>query len=199
MYFMNSEIDFFKIETNSLTPRKGQILVAEPFLNDIYFKRSIVFLTEHNDEGTVGFVLNKPVNMNINEMIVDFPSFECNLSIGGPVNTNTIHYIHTMGMVIPNSIHVFDNIYWGGDFDFLKDLVKNKLINKNQVRFFLGYSGWMPYQLKNELMQNSWLVTDLKAEVIMNGNMNNIWQDVLNSMGGKYKMWINAPENPSMN
>jgi len=196
---MNSEIDFFKIETNSLTPRKGQILVAEPFLNDIYFKRSIVFLTEHNDEGTVGFVLNKPVNMNINEMIVDFPSFECNLSIGGPVNTNTIHYIHTMGMVIPNSIHVFDNIYWGGDFDFLKDLVKNKLINKNQVRFFLGYSGWMPYQLKNELMQNSWLVTDLKAEVIMNGNMNNIWQDVLNSMGGKYKMWINAPENPSMN
>ena len=60
---MNSEIDFFKIETNNITPYKGSILIAEPFLNDIYFKRSIVFLTEHNSDGSVGFVLNKPVNL----------------------------------------------------------------------------------------------------------------------------------------
>lgn len=196
---MNSEIDFFKIETNNLSPQKGRILIAEPFLNDIYFKRSIVFLTEHNQEGSIGFVLNKPVNLKIEEVITDFPSFDCNISIGGPVNTNTIHYLHTLGDLIPNSVHVCEDLFWGGDFDALKSLITQGLINKSQVRFFLGYSGWMPNQLEDELSQNSWLVGNLDAYQVMNHIMDNFWIDVLNTLGNKYKMWINSPENPSMN
>jgi putative transcriptional regulator len=196
---MNSEIDFFKIETNNVLPEKGRILIAEPFLNDIYFKRSIILLTEHNTEGSIGFVLNKPVNMKIDEIIIDFPAFDCNISIGGPVSTNTVHYIHTLGEVIPNSVKVCDNIYWGGDFDFLKELIKEGALKKEQVKFFLGYSGWMPNQLRDELEQNSWLVCKMDGNSIMDQSMDKIWSQVLSNLGGKYKMWVNSPENPSMN
>jgi len=196
---MNSEIDFFKIGTNGITPQKGRILVAEPFLNDIYFKRSIVFLTEYNKEGSIGFVLNKPVNLKINEVINDFPSFDCNISIGGPVSTNTVHYIHTLGEMLPKSVPVYNNIFWGGDFETLKDMIRGGIIQKNQIRFFLGYSGWVPNQLEEELSQNSWLVTSMETDKIMNNNMNDIWKEVLKNLGSKYKMWINSPENPSLN
>lgn len=196
---MDSEIDKFKIETNNVAPQKGRVLIAEPFLNDIYFKRSIVFLTEHNEEGSIGFVLNKPVNLQIDEIINDFPSFDCNISIGGPVSTNTVHYIHTLGEAIPNSVHIYGNIFWGGNFDAMKNLINEKAVAKNQVRFFLGYSGWMPKQLDEELNQNSWLVSNIKPELIMNHNMNEIWKDVLKALGSRYKMWINSPENPSLN
>lgn len=196
---MNSEIDYFKIETNNITPKKGHILIAEPFLNDIYFKRSIIFLTEHNDEGSVGFVLNKPVNLQIEEIINDFPPFVCNISIGGPVSTNTVHYIHTLGEAIPDSIHVYNDIFWGGNFEAIKNLIEQKLVTKDQIRFFLGYSGWMPKQLAEELSQNSWLVCQINSGLIMNHDMNGIWKDVLKSLGNKYKMWINSPESPTLN
>ena len=196
---MDSEIDYFKIETNNVAPQKGRILIAEPFLNDIYFKRSIVFLTEHNDEGSIGFVLNKPVNLRIEEIINNFPPFDCNISIGGPVNNNTIHYLHTLGELVPNSVHVCDNIYWGGNLDSMKNLILENAISKNQIRFFLGYSGWVPKQLDEELSQNSWLVSNIKPELVMNHDMNEIWKEVLNNLGNKYKMWINSPENPSLN
>jgi putative transcriptional regulator len=196
---MNSEIDFFKIETNDIKPQKGLILISEPYLNDVYFKRSIVLLTEHNNEGSIGFVLNKPVNMQIQEVISDFPQFDCQISIGGPVNTNTIHYIHTLGEMIPNSVPVQNNIFWGGDFDVLKKHIGNGLINSSQVRFFLGYSGWVPGQLEEELQQNSWLVSSINPDTIMNHQTNEIWKNTLNNLGTKYKMWVNSPENPSLN
>ena len=196
---MNSEIDFFKIETNDVKPQKGRILISEPYLNDVYFKRSIILLTEHNNEGSIGFVLNKPVNMQIQEVISDFPQFDCQISIGGPVNTNTIHYIHTLGEMIPNSIPVLNNIYWGGDFDILKKHIANGLIQSSQVRFFLGYSGWVPGQLEEELIQNSWLVSSINPDTIMNHQTSEIWKSTLSDLGNKYKMWINSPENPSLN
>lgn len=195
---MNLEYDFFS-NSDKRHPRKGRILIAEPFLQDVYFKRSIVLLTEHNEEGSVGFVLNKPVDMKVNDVINDFPKIDIDLSIGGPVATNTLHYIHTMGDLVPNSIKVIDNIYWGGDFDFIKELIENKAIDKSQIKFFLGYSGWKAKQLENELKERSWLVVDMAPGTIMAGKLDNIWQDILSTLGEKYKIWINSPESPSLN
>ena len=197
---MDSNIDIFKIETNHVTPEKGSILIAEPFMSDIYFKRSIILLTEHNDKETVGFVLNKPVNMQISDLINDFPEFDADISIGGPVSTNTIHYIHTLGNLIPNSHKVYGNIYWGGDFETVKQLIRENRIHKGQIKFFLGYSGWMPNQLDEELLQNSWLVSALDPNTVMNGpSKDDIWKEALLNLGEKYKMWINSPDNPSLN
>ena len=131
--------------------KQGRVLISEPFLNDTYFKRSVVLLTEHSDEGTVGFVLNKPVEMSVNEVLEDFPKTNAHISIGGPVNTNTIHYIHTFGERLPNSVQVMEDLYWGGDFEFLKEMMESGLIKGPQIRFFLGYAGWSPKQLDSEL------------------------------------------------
>jgi putative transcriptional regulator len=194
------ELDFniFKIEYNKVAPKKGRVLVSEPFLQDTYFKRSLVLLTEHSNEGAVGFVLNKPLEVKVNEVISDFPMSPASVSIGGPVSTNTIHYLHTLGDIVPNSVHVLGNIYWGGDFDAIKGMIRAGEISPDQIRFFLGYSGWHAGQLENELSQNSWLITEVKPTQIMKPNTN-IWKNTLSQLGEKYKIWSNFPENPSLN
>ncbi len=194
------ELDFniFKIEYNKVAPKKGRVLVSEPFLQDTYFKRSLVLLTEHSEEGAVGFVLNKPLEVKVNEVMNDFPISQASVSIGGPVSTNTIHYLHTLGELIPNSVHVLDNIYWGGDFETVKEMLRAGEISPDRIRFFLGYSGWHAGQLENELEQNSWLITEIKPTQIMKPN-SNIWKNTLSQLGEKYKIWANFPENPSLN
>lgn len=195
---MELDFDIFKIEYNKVEPKRGRVLVAEPFLQDTYFKRSLVLLTEHNEEGSVGFVLNKVLEVSINDVITDFPSFKGTVSVGGPVSTNTIHYLHTLGSVIPNSEPVLPNIYWGGDFDTIKQMIAAGEIYPSQIRFFLGYSGWQAGQLDSELKQNSWMVTEIKPSNIMGYN-SNIWKETMHMLGDKYRIWSNFPENPGLN
>lgn len=194
------ELDFsiFKIEYNKVEPKRGRVLISEPFLQDNYFKRSLVLLTEYTPQGAVGFVLNKSLDVSINDVIEDFPKFNGAVSIGGPVSTNTIHYLHTLGDLIPNSEPVIGNIYWGGDFDTVKNMIRANQIQPSQIRFFLGYSGWQAGQLESELNRNSWLVSELKPIEIMGYN-SNIWKESLETLGERYKMWANFPENPGLN
>ncbi len=196
---MGVDFDFFSIEPGDREPKQGRVLISEPFQGDTYFKRSIVFLTEHNEDGTVGFVLNKPVNIPVTEILDDFPDIKTEVSIGGPVGINTVHYIHTLGKIIPNSVNVYKEIYWGGDFNVIKDLIKSGGINKNQIRFFMGYSGWRPKQLENEIKGNSWVITEMEPSVIMENRGEDIWKETLKKLGRKYKLWTNFPENPGMN
>lgn len=195
---MELDIDFFSIENNKVA-KQGRVLISEPFLNDTYFRRSVVLLTEHSEEGSVGFVLNKPVALSVDDVLTDFPEIDTEVSIGGPVNTNTIHYIHTLGDTIPNSVKVFNNLYWGGDFNVIKQMISNKQIKGSEIRFFLGYAGWSPKQLENELSENAWLVSEMKAEQIMQGPDDNLWKEILGKSGDKYKTWVNFPENPGLN
>ncbi len=195
---MDINFDFFEIRKDKIAG-KGRILISEPYLSDTYFKRSVVFLTEHNTEGSVGFVLNKPIDVKLQDVLQDFPDLPAGISIGGPVNTNTVHYLHTFGDLIPESVHVKDNIYWGGDFEALKNLIIADQVQKGQVRFFLGYSGWSPDQLEEELKQNAWLVADINSEHVMAAEKESFWNEVLEVMKDKYKVWANFPENPDLN
>jgi putative transcriptional regulator len=195
---MQIHYDFFQTG-NTLLPQKGRILISEPFLMDNYFKRSIVLITEHNEEGTVGFVLNKPINMKVNEVMSDFPPVNAIVSLGGPVQTNTLHYIHTMGDIIPGSVKVVDNIYWGGEFAVIKRLLESKMLNNENIRFFLGYSGWQANQLDEELTDNAWVVADIRPEEIISPMSKYYWNKTLTRLGKKFQMWANFPENPQMN
>ncbi len=195
---MQIHYDFFRTE-NTLRPEKGKVLISEPFLMDNYFRRSIVLITEHTDEGTVGFVLNKPVHLKIGEVMHDLPGIDTNISLGGPVQTNTLHYIHTLGDIIPNSMQVLENIYWGGDFEAVKQLMESGKLHMENIRFFLGYSGWQSNQLNNELEENSWIVTTMSPQEIMSPMNKYFWNKAVNRLGKKYRMWANFPENPQMN
>ncbi|MFP4041790.1 MAG: YqgE/AlgH family protein [Bacteroidia bacterium] len=195
---MQIDYDFFKVENDNLTPQRGRILISEPLLNDSYFKRSVVYLTEYSANGSVGFVLNKPIDLSPNEVVKDFPKFNAPIYVGGPVAKDTIHYLHTVSDLIPNSVHVQGNIYWGGDFEKVKELISEGMITPEQIRFFLGYSGWSPNQLDEELKNNAWLVSELEASKIMAPDRD-LWEKVLQELGNKYKIWTNCPENPAFN
>lgn len=196
---MKINTNIFRIETNHVAPRQGHILIAEPFLAGTYFNRSIILLATYGEQGAVGFILNKKVDYPVEDLFVNFPDFDSEIHIGGPVGTDSIYFIHTLGDTIPGSIHIKDNLYWGGDFEVLKTKIKLGLVNSQQVRFFLGYSGWDAGQLEEEINENSWLVADVSQDDMMTIDENVMWAKSVRDMGGKYSMWENFPENPSLN
>ena len=184
---------------NKIPPTKGKVLITEPFVDDDYFGRSIIFLCEHNEEGSFGFVLNKYLDIEIEEL-VDFDPSQTRLSKGGPVGNKQLYFLHTLGNELEGALHIIDNIYTGGDFEALISKAKLGLIKPNQVRFFLGYSGWTTHQLEGELKQNSWLVSDIiDSDSIMDTSNENIWQDYMSKQGGKYKAFSHFPKNPHLN
>ncbi len=196
---MNPNLNIFKIQSNNLAPQKGRILISEPFLAGSYFNRSVVFLVAHGDKGAVGFILNKKVDFLIHEIITDFPEFDGSVNVGGPVATDSIYYLHTMGDKIKGSIQVTENVYWGGDFDELKRSVKLGLVSPNQIRFFLGYSGWDSGQLEEEIKGNSWLVNDVEENNIMRDLDQDSWLEFVKTVGEEYSIWENFPEDPNLN
>ncbi len=194
------DINLFKIETNHVSPEKGRILIAEPFLPGSYFNRSVVLLVAHNDKGSIGFILNKEIDYPIDEIMSDFPDFKAEVSLGGPVSTDSVYFIHSLGDEIPGSIHVKENMYWGGDFEVLKEKIKNGEVKSDQVRFFLGYSGWDEGQLEEELKEDSWVVSEIEQKNVLDKKPSQTsWIDAIRELGGKYSLWENFPQNPSLN
>jgi putative transcriptional regulator len=182
-----------------MSPKKGRILISEPFLSGSYFNRSIVFLVSFSEKGAVGFILNKRVDLKIHDVIKDFPDIDIPVYLGGPVATDSIYYIHKLGDKLPGSIHVLDDIYWGGDFDALLNRIKSGLIDLSEVRFFLGYSGWDAGQLERELKENSWLVNNIESGIVMQEPNRDSWFDSVKKVDRRYSVWENFPENPAMN
>jgi putative transcriptional regulator len=196
---MRINTNIFRIETNHVAPKQGHVLIAEPFLSGSYFNRSIIIITSYSEKGTVGFILNKKVDYPVEDIFVDFPDFEGEIHIGGPVGTDSVFFIHTLGELIPGSILIKENLYLGGDFDALKLQIQLGLVDKKQVRFFLGYSGWEVGQLEEEINENSWLVADISQSDLMKLDEDTMWSESVRAVGGKYSMWENFPENPSLN
>lgn len=180
-------------------PEKGKFLVSEPFLSDPYFKRSVVLLSEHNTEGSVGFILNKPTEIKLNDAIKDFPKIDSYLYFGGPVQTDSLQYIHTLGSRIDGSREVMKGVYWGGNFETLKMLIDTNQIHPDEIRFFVGYSGWQPSQLADEIKEKSWIVAPGDFEHAFFDNPKQLWRDVLRHLGKEYSILANFPEDPSLN
>ena len=134
---MQPELDLFAILPEDKIPEKGKILISEPFLPDTFFNRSIVYLTDHTPQGSVGFILNKKLDIKVSSAIEGFEGWNENLNMGGPVAPDTLHYLHNLGDLIPKSVLVEGNIFWGGDIDSIRELIKSGKINQSQIRFFL--------------------------------------------------------------
>ncbi len=184
----------------SLKPKKGKLLIAEPTLTgDVSFNRSVVLLAEHNDEGSVGFILNKPLNYDIGDLIEDI-NVPFQVFNGGPVEQDNLYFIHKVPHLIDNSIEISDGIFWGGDFDKTVKLINQKVITNTDIRFFLGYSGWSSLQLDQELDSKSWIVVKNEYESnIIEKSTTAFWKEKMLELGGDYLLWSNAPENPSLN
>jgi len=181
-----------------LIPEKGRLLISAPFLTDV-FKRSVVYITEHNDKGSVGFIINKPMNVKISSVIEDFPDFEAKVYYGGPVQQDMLNFFHKSGDLLDGGVELKDGIFWGGDFETLKLLIECGDLNPKDVRFFLGYAGWAPNQLDDELKTNSWILNKSRLDDVFSKEPENLWQNILKEMGGEYTIISTFPENPSVN
>ena len=180
--------------------KTGKIMIAEPFLIDPHFRRSVILMTEHRVDGSVGFILNKMLDAHLNEVIGDFPEFNAHLFYGGPVATNTIHYLHNVGDLLEGSTRISSGVYWGGDWENLKYLVTAKLIEPKHIRFFVGYSGWAEGQLKSELDDyKSWLIGDMHANYIFNAQPNTLWRTVLQHKGNAFSIIADMPDEHNLN
>ncbi|MEN8765712.1 MAG: YqgE/AlgH family protein [Wenyingzhuangia sp.] len=183
----------------SLKPSKGRLLIAEPsIIGDLSFNRSIILLTEHNQFNSIGFIMNKPLGYKLSDLI---PEIECDFKIyqGGPVEQDNLYFIHKIPELLNNSIQVTKDIYWGGDFSELTQLLNKGMINNEDIRFFLGYSGWGKDQLNHEWEKESWLVQENNYQNIFNTQNRNLWKESMLEFGTKYQIWANAPSDPKLN
>lgn len=181
-------------------PKSSSLLVSEPFMLDPNFKRSVVLLTEYSDETTIGYVLNQRSDYVIKDVLPDCGECDFPVYIGGPVGTDTLHFIHRCNDRLNSGTEIAEGVFWGGNFETLKVLINNGEINEDEIKFFVGYSGWGEGQLENELEQNSWLVNNsYNQAVLFVHNEENLWREVLISLGPKYAHIANFPENPMWN
>lgn len=182
---------------SSITP--GTLLVAEPFLKDANFLRSVVLLCSHDKEGSIGFVLNRRYKQNLSQLVPELQSKKWPLFYGGPVQTDSLHFIHQYPRLIPGSREIKKGIWWGGDFSTVINLLKEDALEPARLRFFVGYAGWEPGQLQEELHQNSWLTATAQSSLVFHKKPQEIWNETLKSMGNDYAMMINFPIDPQLN
>jgi putative transcriptional regulator len=191
-------MDYFGHQENR-KPAKGDLLISEPFLPDPNFERTVVLLCEHNDQGSFGFVLNKPSILKFSD-VMDESSYQELLYVGGPVEQDTLHVLHTQGNLLEGSVDLGNGIFWGGNFEQLQLLADTQQIEPANFKFFLGYSGWSIGQLEMELKEKTWIISNqAQKEQVFDMDAEQLWKNVLNEMGGKFKMISNYPIDPRLN
>ena len=184
----------------SIRIKPGKVLLADPFMLDPHFKRSVIALCDHsNGEGTIGFILNKPISSKLSELVEDFPAFNAPLFYGGPVATDTVHYIHNVGELLEESEMVMPGLYWGGNFEKLKFLIQSELITEKNIRFFIGYSGWSAGQLRSELKGGSWVVAEMHPNYAFKSKPWTLWKQVMKNKGQIFTVISQIPDSYNLN
>ena len=176
----------------------GNLLLAEPYLLDSNFRRSAIAVVDHHEDGTVGFVLNHPLDWRVSDVIDGFPAFDSFMGYGGPVQRDTLHFLHSVGDRLPESILVQENLWWGGDFERLTGLIDDGFVTPQDVRFFLGYSGWSEGQLKEELDANTWVVGALTNQLVFETPHDQVWPKAMRRLGNTYGV-ISEMDEESLN
>ena len=180
-------------------PENGSLLIADPFASDNYFTRSVVLLCNHDDEGSFGFVLNNYIDVELHQLLPGFPQIETKVSIGGPVETDSIFFIHTLDAV-DDGMDIDNGLKFGGTFSRMVEELTNNPALINQVRFFMGYAGWSKNQPAREMKSNGWIVSNEfnVKELFQNFNID-LWREIMQKKGGKFKLMTDFPLDPSNN
>lgn len=190
--------DLFKIRGNRKKLEIGNILIAEPFLEGKYFSRSVIFMVEHDEKGSIGFVLNKPMSFTTSDLVTELAGVDFPVYIGGPVEQNQLYYLHKHPE-LEDALPVVDGIYWGGDFAVLAQMLQEDKIQPGEIRFFAGYSGWDAGQLERELEENTWMIGDITNKKFFELPNTDLWESSMSELGGRYRIWANFPKDPIMN
>ncbi|SEW40046.1 YqgE/AlgH family protein [Chitinophaga arvensicola] len=140
--------------------KAGIYIRSTALLDDTYFEKTILFITEYNEKGAMAFVVNKPFPRRFNELaeFSDSPPFP--LSEGGPVDLEHLYFIHRRPELIAGGVPVKEPVYFGGDFQTAVELMNNKGITEKDIRLFIGYCGWDANELEEEIAEGSWEILE---------------------------------------
>ena len=183
--------------------RPGTLLISQPFLSDPNFERSVVLICRDEPaEGSFGLVLNRATTLNLGD-VLDLPvaavaAAALPLYVGGPVEPETLHYLHRR-VDLPGAQALGQEVYWGGDFEMLLDLLVSGLIAAADLRLFIGYSGWSAGQLAGEIEGQSWIKHAASAGKVFTLTTDAFWQEILREKGGRFKVLSNYPRDPRSN
>lgn len=194
--------DIHAIKHKGILPKQGRILISEPLLNNPYFQRSVVLLVDHSQSGSMGFVVNKKLDLTVNEFFPELKNKkELPIFMGGPVSSNRLFFIHSLGdLIIPDSVKITDNLYFDGDFEVLKKFIMAGNSIEGNVRFFLGYSGWEKGQLMQEIKEDSWVVNYMnEPKNIFFADGEDFWKYSVTELGSNYNRWIKYPKDAYLN
>ena len=187
---------YFKIAV----PMQGSLLLAEPYLPDPNFFRSMILLCMHDATGSLGYVLNQPTLVTLDQVVADADGLSIPIYQGGPIEQQSLHFLHCSQVLASDSEQLADNVYWGKDIEQLLVLLKTGAVTAGEVRIFAGYSGWSEGQLEEELAAYSWIVYNrLHRAHIFGSSTGCSWGSVLKEMGGKEAWIANFPLDPLLN
>lgn len=178
----------------NFTPHSGQLLVSEPFLSDPNFRKTVILLCEHEPQGSVGFVLNRLLETDTDEVIPGLLDHNFPIYYGGPVEQNTLHFVHRCGKLIDDSFPIGEGVYWGGNIELINDLIEKGEASIEDFKFFIGYSGWAEGQLNDEIEAKSWWLTTLDANIVFNENIEEIWPAAVKKLGPDFAYLADSPE-----
>ena len=195
--------DIFGVLQPQRTPHEGDLLIVEPLLDEVYFKRSVILLIEHKEsEGTIGLILNKSADVILNNVLTGIDcKHEIPLYLGGPVETDKLMYIHTLSNdIISDSLPLGNGLSVGGNFNDVMLYINSKDYDERRIKFFAGYCGWHPGQLASEINEKTWVVTslnDVSSAITACGNA--YWVQLVEHLGKHYRTWLNCPSEPFYN
>jgi putative transcriptional regulator len=176
---------------------RGQLLVASPQLGDPNFARTVVLITEHNDEGAMGIVLNRPSTATVSDAAPELEAIveaDEDVYVGGPVQPASV-IVLAEWETPDEGVPVFGRVGFvaaGTDPDELAEAAK-------RARLFAGFAGWSPGQLESELERDDWILEPAQPEDVFAADPESLWSDVLERKGGQYALVARMPLDPSLN
>ena len=179
-------------------PVPGDVLVAEPPMADPNFRRTVILLCEHTTDGSFGLVLNRPAGLALSEATDEAFPFDADLWTGGPVQPDTLHYLHPYRR-LDGALPVLDGVFWGGEFEAVRAGMEAGHFDAHRVRFFVGYSGWGAGQLDAEVDGGAWIVLQGSADLVFADGDDALWRQILRQLGGEYALLSTFPDDPRLN
>ncbi|HEY2218115.1 MAG TPA: YqgE/AlgH family protein [Gaiellaceae bacterium] len=172
---------------------QGQLLISSPLLHDPNFRRTVVLMTHHDDEGAMGLVLSRPSEIRVAEAVpelADLPGDEI-VYVGGPVQPEAVVVLveHESEPELPIV----------GNIAFMQADTELDELDTVRARVFAGYSGWGPGQLEGELQESSWIVVPAEPDDAFAPDPDELWRTVLHRKGGKFALIATMPYDPKLN
>ena len=174
----------------------GTILISKPFMEDKRFEKTVILITEHNENGSIGFILNKNNSVDILDFIPSLHKQSIIIKEGGPVDKNNLFFIHKHPDLINNCFKIKDGYFWGGDINDLVEGMNRDEIKTNEILFFTGYAGWEKNQLSQEINEGSWIVQNTHLEMLEDP-IN--WSKLLIEINEEFEVWTTAPSDFRLN